>query len=158
MKVITVLILFLSLLLVFGVYLFSIERSFSRPNLSAFEAQESAVSFVNAFATSYGIFLSPGEEGVVSVDISPVGEAVVRLDPADARIVSVIEKHALREVRASQVTFIEDEPVLTVHGVRNGRFFGVVPVRVPTDVLVAERSHAFVERSISPWWAWFVSF
>lgn len=158
MKVITILALFLALLGVFGVYLFSVVDPLSSARLSETEARESALSFLSAFDGYYGVFLSPEEESALRVDISSSGEAVVQINPSDTRLVPVIEKHSLTEIRASQVTFVNAKPLLTVQGARNGFFFGVLPVRVPTDVVVAERSSAFVERPVSPWWALFVRF
>ncbi len=105
-----------------------------------------------------GAYLSPE---VDAYSVTNQGTAQLTTSTQQALVTlattTIANDYGLKEAQARVVSGEGGATTVSITGVSQGYFFGVVPVRVPQEVVVVEREGTATVRDINlPWWSWFV--
>lgn len=105
-----------------------------------------------------GAYLSPE---VDAYSVTTQGTAQLATETSQALVelatTTIADDYGMKNAEARVVSGEGGATTVSVTGVSQGYFFGVVPVRVPQEVVVVEREGTALVRDVNlPWWSWFV--
>ncbi len=104
-----------------------------------------------------GVYLSP-ESDAYSVSDQGTAQMPERSEALVALATTTIaQDYGMKDAEAQVVSSEEGMTTVSITGTSNGYFFGIMPVRVPQEVIVVEKEGTASVREVNlPWWSWFV--